>query len=55
LIGAIHECGYLRANRKIRGGNQGRGILLGVKPHTEDDAQVIERQWKAIGAERLQT
>jgi hypothetical protein len=52
LIGALHDWGI--PNDRIdsyEAAIKAGGILLGVKARTEDEAQVIERQWKAIGAE----
>ena len=56
LIGALHDWGIpnerlARYEAAIKGG----GILLGVKPKSEDDAELIERQWKALGAEQLES
>jgi hypothetical protein len=53
LVGALHDWGL--PQDRIQGYEaalKAGGILLGVKPKTEEDAQLIERQWKAIGAER---
>lgn len=56
LIGALHDWGIPKERIDhyevaIKDG----GILLGVKARSEDDAQLIEGVWKAIGAERLET
>lgn len=56
LIGAIHDWGIPndrieRYEAAIKAG----GVLLGVKARSEDDAQAIERQWKEIGAARVET
>ena len=56
LIGAIHDWGIPndrieRYEAAIKAG----GILLGVKARSEDDAQAIEREWKEIGADRVET
>lgn len=56
LVGALHDWGL--PQDRIQGYEaalKAGGILLGVKPRTEDDAQLIERQWKAIGAESRDT
>ena len=52
LVGALHDWGL--PQDRIQGYEaalKAGGILLGVKPRTEEDAQLIERQWQAIGAE----
>jgi hypothetical protein len=55
LIGAVHDWGIPNEQvEKYEAAIKAGSILLGVKPRTEDDAQVIERQWKALGAERLE-
>jgi hypothetical protein len=52
LIGAIHDWGIPKERvEQYEAAIKGGGILLGVKPRTEDDAQLFERQWTAIGAE----
>ena len=56
LIGALHDWGIphervQRCEAAIKDG----GVLLGVKPRTDEDARIIERLWEAIGAERVQT
>ena len=56
LIGALHDWGIpneriARYEAAIKAG----GILLGVKPKSEDDAEIIEKQWKALGAQHLET
>lgn len=56
LIGALHDWGI--PNERIghyEAGIKAGGILLGVKPRSEDDAQLFEQQWKALGAERLES
>ena len=55
LIGAIHDWGIpseriARYEAALKAGD----ILLGVKPKNEDDAELIERQWKALGARHLE-
>jgi len=56
LIGAIHDWG-IPAERvdRYEAAIKGGGILLGVKPKSEDDAERFERQWKALGAEQLES
>jgi hypothetical protein len=56
LIGAVHDWG-IPAERvdRYEAAIKAGGILLGVKPRSEDDAELFERQWKAIGAERLES
>ena len=56
LIGALHDWGIPhdrigRYEAAIKAG----GILLGVKARSVDDAQLFEREWKAIGAQKLET
>jgi hypothetical protein len=56
LIGAIHDWGI--PNDRIESYEaalKAGGILLGVKPRSEEDAELIERQWKAIGAKGVNT
>jgi len=56
LIGALHDWGI--PNDRIdsyEAAIKAGGILLGVKARTEDEAQLIERQWKAIGAQSRNT
>ena len=54
LIGAIHDWGIPHAKvDRYEAAIKAGGILLGVTPRSEDDAELIERQWKALGAERL--
>lgn len=56
LIGAVHDWGIPHERvQKYEAAIKAGGVLLGVKPRTEDDARRIERQWEAIGAERIQT
>ncbi len=56
LIGAIHDWGipHERVDRYEAAIKAG-AILLGVEPKSEDDAQLFEREWKALGAERLES
>jgi hypothetical protein len=56
LIGAIHDWGIPneridRYEAAIKAG----GILLGVKPKSEDDARLFEREWRTLGADRLES
>jgi hypothetical protein len=56
LIGAVHDWGIPseridRYEDAIKAG----GILLGVRPKNEDDALLFEREWKALGADRLES
>jgi hypothetical protein len=55
LIGAVHDWGIPneRIDRYLAAIKAG-GILLGVKPKSEDDAQFFERRWGALGAEHLE-
>jgi hypothetical protein len=51
LISALHDWGIPKERidayeAAIKRG----GILMGVKPHSADDARAIEREWKRIGA-----
>ena len=56
LIGAIHDWGipHERVDRYEAAIKAG-AILLGVKPKSEDDAQLFGREWKALGARRLES
>jgi|KBSSwiStaDraftv2_1062776.scaffolds.fasta_scaffold130268_5 hypothetical protein len=56
LIGALHDWGIPndRVERYEAAIKRGH-ILLGVRPRNEDDAELFEREWKALGAERLET
>jgi hypothetical protein len=56
LIGAVHDWG-IPAERidRYEAAIKAGGILLGVTPRSEDDAELFERQWKALGAERLES
>ena len=46
LIGALHDWGI-----PYEAGLKEGGILLGVKPRTDEDARYFEAQWKAAGAQ----
>jgi len=54
LISALHDWGIPQERidayeAAIKRG----GILMGVKPHSAEDAQSIAREWKTIGAEAV--
>jgi hypothetical protein len=52
LVGALHDWGLPQDRLQgYEAALKAGGILLGVKPRTEADAQLIETQWNAIGAE----
>ena len=54
LIGALHDWGI--PNERIEtyeAGIKDGGILMGVKPHTDEDARYFVDQWKAGGAEHV--
>ena len=56
LIGALHDWGIPKERvDRYEAALKDGGILLGVKARSEDDAELIEGEWKAIGAERLET
>ncbi len=50
LIGALSDWGIPeeRAKQYETGIHDG-GILMGVRPHSEEDARYFEQQWEAIG------
>ena len=54
LIGALSDWGIPeeRAKQYETGIHDG-GILMGVRPHSDKDAQHFVQQWKAIGAQHL--
>jgi hypothetical protein len=46
LIGALHHWGIPAARMKeYESGIRSGGILMGVKPHSEEDARYFEQQW----------
>ena len=52
LIGALTDWGIPEDRiHQYETGIRGGGILLGVKPHSDDDARELRRRWKACGAE----
>lgn len=56
LIGALHDWGIPKERvDRYEAALKDGGILLGVNARSEDDAELIEGEWKAIGAERLET
>ena len=54
LVGALSDWGIPeeRAKQYETGIHDG-GILMGVKPRSDEDAQYFVQQWKAIGAQHL--
>jgi len=56
LIGALHDWGIPkeRIDRYEAAIKNGR-ILLAVKARNDDDTHLFEREWKAIGAEHVET
>ena len=54
LVGALSDWGIPeeRAKQYETGIHDG-GILMGVKPHSDEDGQYFLQQWKAIGAQHL--
>ena len=56
LIGALQHWG-IPASRmdEYHAGIEKGGILMGVKPHSEDDARYFEREWKLNYARQVQT
>jgi hypothetical protein len=56
LIGALHDWGIPKERiDRYEAAIKDGGILLGVKARSEHDAQLFEGEWKAIGAEHLET
>ena len=56
LLGAIHDWGIPQERiDRYEAALKAGAILLGVKAKSEDDAQLFEREWKALGAERLES
>ena len=56
LIGALHDWGIPKERiDRYEAAIKDGGILLGVKARSENDAQLFEREWQAIGAEQLKT
>ena len=56
LIGALSDWGIPeeRAKQYETGIHDG-GILMGVRPRSDEDARYFEQQWEAIGARHLQS
>ena len=54
LVGALSDWGIPeeRAKQYETGMHDG-GILMGVRPRSDEDAQYFVQQWKAIGAQHL--
>jgi len=54
LIGALSDWGIPedRVQQYQAGINDG-GILMGVKPRSDEDARYIEQQWKASGGQHV--
>lgn len=54
LVGALSDWGIPEERLKqYETGIHDGGILMGVKPRSEEDAQYFVQQWKAIGAQHL--
>ena len=54
LIGALHDWGIPNERiERYEAAIKRGGVLLGVRPRSEDDAERFEREWKALGAETL--
>lgn len=51
LIGALHEWGIPNDRiQRFEGAIKHGAILLGVRPHNEDDAEAFQREWRGLGA-----
>ena len=54
LIGALSDWGIPEERvRQYEAGIHDGGILMGVKARSDEDAQHIEQQWKAIGGQHV--
>ena len=54
LIGALQHWGIPSSRMdEYQAGIEHGGILMGVKPHSDDDAQYFERQWKMSHARQV--
>ena len=54
LIGALSDWGIPEERvQQYEGGIHDGGILMGVKPRSDQDAQYIEQQWKASGGQHV--
>jgi len=54
LIGALSDWGIPEERvRQYEAGIQDGGILMGVKPRSDEDARYIEKQWKASGGQHV--
>lgn len=54
LIGALSDWGIPKESiEQYEAGLRDGGILMGVKPRSEDDARHFEREWQACGGEHV--
>ena len=54
LIGALSDWGIPEERvKQYEAGIRDGGILMGVKPRSEQDARYIEKQWKASGGQHV--
>jgi len=54
LIGALSDWGIPEERvKQYEAGIKDGGILMGVKPRSDEDARYIEKQWKASGGQHV--
>lgn len=54
LIGALSDWGIPEERvKQYEAGIRDGGILMGVKPRSDEDARYIEKQWKASGGQHV--
>jgi hypothetical protein len=55
LIAALHDWGIPTERvQQYEAGLKAGGVLIGVRPHTADDAAYFAQHWQTLGAENVQ-